>query len=117
MRHANHNRKFGRDKNQRVALLQSLASSLIIRGRIRTTDAKARELRPHMEKMVTLAKRGTPASVRLLEARLRNRKPEAKSLVKIAKDFTGRAGGYTRIMKLPPRKSDGAKMAIIEFVS
>ncbi len=117
MRHANHNRKFGRKKNQRVALLQSLASSLIVRGRIKTTLAKARELRPSMEKMVTLAKRGTPASLRTLEARLRGRAPEVKALAKIAKGFDGRAGGYTRIMKLPPRKSDSAEMALIEFVS
>ncbi len=117
MRHHNRNRKFGRVRKVRKALVNSLALNLIVRERIKTTEPKARELRPIMEKLVTIAKKKTPASERLLASRLSNRTREATKLAKvIAPKYEGRTGGYTRILKLGARKSDGAKMAIIEFV-
>jgi large subunit ribosomal protein L17 len=115
MRHHNSNRKFGREKNQRNALMKSLAHSLALKGKIRTTEAKAKELRPFMEKLVTLGKRETLASRRLLVSRV-----GALAAKKIATDlapaYKDRAGGYTRITKMVQRKSDGAPQAIIEFV-
>ena len=98
-------------------LLSSLALNLIVRGKIKTTEAKAKELRPYIEKMVTRAKSDTVANRRVLVARLSNRKRETKKLFEvIAPKYVDQAGGYTRILKMGPRKSDSAKMAIIEFV-
>ena len=111
MRHHNTKRKFGRDKNQRNALMHSLARNLIVKGKIKTTLAKAKELRPFMEKLVTHAKR------RLVMSKIANRKPETKKLFeKIAPNYIDRKGGYTRVLKLGARKSDSAEMAYIEFV-
>lgn len=114
MRHHNQNRKFGREKNQRKALMKSLAHSLILKGKIQTTEAKAKELRPMVEKLVTMGKRETQASKRLLEARVG--KMAAKRLPELGKTYKERSGGYTRITKLVRRSSDGSKMAVIEFV-
>ena len=115
MRHHNANRKFGRKKNQRVALLRSLAHSLALKGKIKTTEAKAKEVRPYVEKLVTLGKKQTIASRRLLENRV-----GAMAAKKIAGDlsikYKERAGGYTRITKMAPRVTDASPMAIIEFV-
>lgn len=117
MRHHNNKRKFGREKNQRNALINSLALNLIIRERIKTTEPKAKELRPFIEKIVTRAKKDDLASKRLIISKLSNRKKEVKKLFeKIAPRYANVNGGYTRILKLGARKSDGAKMAIIEFV-
>jgi large subunit ribosomal protein L17 len=117
MRHHNSNRKFGRTKNQRGALLKGLAVNLVKNNRIKTTEAKAKELRPFIEKLVTRAKVGSLASRRIVTSRLMNRVAESKILIDdIAPRFKEVAGGYTRVLKLPPRKSDGAKMALIEFV-
>lgn len=117
MRHHNQNRKFGRTRNQRNALLNSLASNLIVRGKIKTTLPKAKELRPYVEKLVTKAKSKNLATERLLVSRLGGRKSEAKKLFNvIAPKYTDRAGGYTRVVKMGPRMADGAPMALIEFV-
>jgi large subunit ribosomal protein L17 len=116
MRHHNANRKFGRKKDQRLALLRSLAEALIKKGKIRTTEAKAKELRPFVEKLVTLARRNTLASRRLVISRLGAKERASELLQTIAPRYLGRPGGYTRITKLSPRLSDSAKMAIIEFV-
>lgn len=116
MRHHNSNRKFGRKKNGREALLKSLALNLIVREKIKTTLPKAKEVRPFIEKMITMAKKGDLASRRVIASRLFNR-PEAKKLFdKIAPKYKDRRGGYTRILKLGKRTSDGAEMAQIEFV-
>jgi large subunit ribosomal protein L17 len=116
MRHGNANRKFGREKGQRQALLRSLVESLIKKGKIQTTEAKAKELRPYVEKLVTMARRNTLASRRLVIARLGTEARAKELLGTIAPRYVGRAGGYTRITKLAPRLSDSAKMAVIEFV-
>lgn len=81
MRHHNKNRKFGRKKNVRSALLKSLALSLINHGRIKTTEAKAKELRPFIEKLVTKAKENDLAAKRIVISRLMNRNPETKKLL------------------------------------
>lgn len=117
MRHHNNVRKFGRNKNQRIALLKGLALSLIAHGRIETTEAKAKELRPMIEKLITKAKVDTLSSRRLIIARLYGLTAEANKLIKdIAPKYKSRAGGYTRITKLPRRAGDASKMAVIEFV-
>lgn len=117
MRHHNNVRKFGRDKTQKRALLNSLALNLIIRGRIKTTEPKAKELKPFIEKLVTKAKKKDLVTRKLVISRLANRKAEVKKLFEtIAPRYNDKKGGYTRILKLGARKSDGSKMAIIEFV-
>ncbi len=116
MRHHDNIRKFGRETGQRRALLKSLALALVTHKKITTTKAKAKELRPFVEKLVTRAKVKTLASRRLLVERLGD-KTGAEELIKtIAPKHEKRAGGYTRIIKLPRRISDGSNMAVIEFV-
>lgn len=115
MRHANVNRKFGREKGQRKALMKSLAHNLVLEGKIKTTEAKAKEIRPFVEKLITLAKKQTPASERLLTARV-GKMASQKLFTTLAKTHKERVGGYTRITKLVRRGSDGAPMAVIEFV-
>lgn len=117
MRHHNSNRKFGRTKNQRHALIKGLMLALIAHGKIETTEAKAKELRPFIEKMVTKANMDTLSSRRLVISRLYNLTAEANKLInEIAPKYKGRSGGYTRITKLPRRAGDASKMAIIEFI-
>lgn len=117
MRHHNANRTFGRSKNQRAALLKGLVTSLIKSERIETTEAKAKELRPTIEKMVTRAKNPTLANKRfLLSGLYQNETAVTKLVDTIAPRYRDRDGGYTRITKLVPRKGDGSKMAVIEFV-
>lgn len=115
MRHGNVNRKFGREKGQRSALLKSLARSLVIKGRMQTTLAKAKEIRPMVEKMVTRGKEGTLANRRMLISQLGDERATAK-LIKTAQTYKDRTGGYLRITKMGPRKGDAAEMALIEFV-
>ena len=117
MRHHNSKRKFGREKNERKALLNSLALNLIVREKIKTTEPKAKELKPFIEKLVTRAKKGDLATRRVVISKLSNRSREVKKLFDvIAPKYADKKGGYTRVLKLGARKSDGAKMAIIEFV-
>ncbi len=118
MRHSNANRKFGRTTDARRAFMRSLALGLIRNGQIRTTHERAKELRPFIEKLITKAKRGTLADQRLISASLgTNERASVKKLLDtIAPTYKDRAGGYTRITRLPVRKSDGAAMAVIAFV-
>ncbi len=117
MRHHNSTRKFGRDRKGRKALINSLASNLIIKEKIKTTLPKAKELRPFVEKLVTRAKKGDAATRRLIIAKLGGRTRDVKKLFDVvAPKYVGKSGGYTRIIKLGVRKSDAAPMAIIEFV-
>ena len=116
MRHHNVTRKFGRKTGPRRALLRSLAENLIIRGRIVTTEAKAKELRPFVEKLITKGKAETVAARRDLVSKLRTPTVVKKLVDGIAKQFKGRKGGYTRIVKMSARKGDASPMALIEFV-
>lgn len=95
--------------------MKSLALALVVNGKIKTTDAKARELRPMIEKMVTQGRTGTVASRRALVSKI-GTIGATKIVKEIAPKYVGRAGGYTRITKLPARLSDGSLMAIVEFV-
>lgn len=120
MRHHNKNRKFGRKKNVRQALMRSLAIAIIRYERITTTEAKAKELRPMIEKLVTKARvaKDDLSVRRSLLASLINQNAEVKKLIEeIAPRYKDRNGGYTRILKLPQRGGDAAKMALIEFVN
>ncbi len=117
MRHHNNVRKFGREKNARTALVKGLATSLITHGRILTTEAKAKEIRPTVEKMITKAKTPTLAHRRNLLAGLYNNEFVVSKLIDdIAPKYSERPGGYTRITKLVSRKSDGSPMAVIELL-
>lgn len=106
---------FSRPKNQRVALFRTLASSLFLIGKIKTTEAKAKELRSIAEKYITRAKEANMASKRVLAKSL-SLKVVAKLTDEIAPKYSDRSGGYTRVIKTIPRKSDSAKMAIIELI-
>ncbi len=117
MRHHNKTKKFGRERNERVALMRGLAVALILEEKIKTTVAKAKATRPMVEKMVTMAKGGGLSAQKLLVSRLGGHEPAAKKLMTvIAKRHADRPGGYTRIIKLPPRQGDASPMAYIEFV-
>jgi large subunit ribosomal protein L17 len=117
MRHGRKNRKFGRKANVRRGFIRSLAVAFITYEKIKTTEARAKELRPYIEKLITKAKKGDLAARRTISSRLGNQESLANKLVdEIAPRFEGREGGYTRITKLPQRKGDASPMAIIEFV-
>jgi large subunit ribosomal protein L17 len=116
MRHHNKNRKFGRSQNQRHALVKSLVTSLIRDEKIVTTEAKAKTLRPHIERMVTHAKTDTLAKRRYVIAKIGSKEMTSKLFVEISPKYKERTGGYTRIIKLPLRKNGAVKMAQIEFV-
>ncbi len=108
-------RKFSRKKDERKALLKSLARSIFIFRKIKTTEAKAKEVSSFVEKCITKAKKGDLASRRIL-LRYFSQEVVKKLIEEIAPKYKERNGGYTRIIKLGQRKSDGAKMAIIELV-
>lgn len=116
MRHHDKNRKFGRERGQRRALLKSLASALIEKKKITTTEAKAKTLRPFVEKLVTKSREKSLAARRLRESRLSSKKAADELVRTLGPKYEKRNGGYTRIVKLPRRRSDGARMAVIEFV-
>ena len=117
MRHNLKGRKLNRTSSHRIALLRNLAMALIINKTIKTTVPKAKELRPFIEKLVTIAKKDTLANRRLLIARLGNKPSLANDLIQITKEnFSDRPGGYTRIIKSGYRYGDNAPMAIIQFV-
>jgi large subunit ribosomal protein L17 len=116
MRHQKRGRKLGRDSAHRKSLYANLTSELITHGPIRTTLAKAKEVRPVAEQMITLGKRGDLHARRQAVAFLRQ-KPVVKSLFEdVAPRYAERPGGYTRIVKLGPRLGDAAEMAYIELV-
>jgi len=116
MRHRKAGRNLRRTSEQRLALLRSLASSLIERGAIETTEAKAKELRPFVEKLITKARTGTLHSRRLAGRHVQKREVADKLFQEIGPRFAKRAGGYTRILKTGHRKGDGADMARIELI-
>lgn len=116
MKHHNKNRKLGREKNGRHALVRSLARSLVRHERIETTAARAKELRPFIERLVTKGKEGTIAARRLVRARLDGDRETEKLFKTIAPRYQERNGGYTRILRTESKRGDGAETALIEFV-
>ena len=119
-------RKLGRTSDQRKAMLRDLATSLIVSERVETTEARAKELRSVVEKLITLGKKGDLASRRNAAKTLRNveilnedettQTALQKLFGEIAERYTERQGGYTRILKVGPRRGDGAESVIIELV-
>lgn len=116
MRHGNAHRKFGRNGGHKKALFANLASAVIEHEQIVTTLPKAKDIRPIVEKLITLGKKGGLANRRLAIARLRNEELVAKIFDVLAKRYEGRAGGYCRIMKAGFRQGDNAPLAVIELV-
>lgn len=116
MRHHEKWKTLGREKNQRKALVRSLLRSLVVHGGITTTETRAKELRKYIEPLVTKARRNTLANRRLIVSEIGDTKAAKKLIETIAPQYQSRPGGYTRVIKLPLRKTDGAKMAHIQFV-
>lgn len=116
MRHSNRNKKFGRVRKGRRALMRSLSRSLILRERVQTTLAKAKALRPFVERLISSARKGDLASRRRIRSRLGDAEAAARLMGDIAARYASRQGGYTRVVKAPRRASDGAETAIIELV-
>jgi len=116
MRHLKAGRKFGRNPAQRRALLRQLAISMILHERITTTEAKAKTIRPVVEKLVTIARQDSHAHRKLIMQKIDHPLATAKLFEVIAPRYETTPGGYTRISKLEPRRGDAAPMALIEFV-
>jgi large subunit ribosomal protein L17 len=116
MRHHRSGKKLGRDSAHRKALYANLAGSLIEHGRIKTTLAKAKAVRPLAEKMITLGRRGDLAARRQALATLRSQEVVHVLFADVAPRFENRDGGYTRIVKIGPRAGDGAEVAYLELV-
>ena len=116
MRHQRSGKKLGRDSAHRKALYWNLAGALIEHGRIQTTEAKAKAVKPFAEKMITLGKRGDLHARRQALAALRSNRVVHRLFADIAPRFTERPGGYTRIVKLGPRQGDAADMVYLELV-
>lgn len=117
MRHRAKGRQLSRTASHRRALLNNMATSLFEHERIVTTEAKAKELRPFAEKLITLARRGDLHARRLVERKVKNREVLSKLFAEIGPRFAGRPGGYTRILKLGHRPGDGADQARIELLA
>ncbi len=116
MRHGISQRKLSRKSGHRKALFRNMAAALIKHEQIVTTLPKAKELRPYVEKLVTLAKRGGLSNRRLAQARLLDETQLKKLFDVLAERYSDRDGGYTRIIKAGYRASDSAQMAVIELV-
>ena len=116
MRHQRAGKKLGRDSAHRRALYANLAGALIEHGRVRTTEAKAKAVKPLAEQMITLGRRGDLAARRQAIATLRSRDVVHVLFAEVAPRFKDRPGGYTRIVKLGPRYGDAASMVYLELV-
>jgi large subunit ribosomal protein L17 len=121
MRHQKHGRKFGRVRNQRKALFKTMLGSLIMKEKINTTEAKAKELKIKIDRIVNKAKKAQETELKVAVIRdLGKYIPKMAVSKIITPEFVGkfekRSSGYCRVIKLAPRKGDGAKMAVIEFV-
>ena len=117
MRHQHKGRTFGRPKNQRTALVRSLARSLIIHERISTTEAKAKELRPFIEKIISHGRADTVANRRLVASRLGNDEAAVKKVFNtLSPRYKNRPGGYVRIVKRAPNATNARDTAYIAFV-
>ena len=115
MRHLKAGRKLNRTAAHRKMLMRNLVKALIQREQIRTTDAKAKELRRWADRMVTLGKKGTVHARRLAFAYLGSRKLVQRLFDEVTPRFQGRAGGYTRVLKIGPRRGDAAPISLVEF--
>lgn len=116
MKHRVAGRKLGRSSSHRLALLRNLSTELFRAERIRTTLGKAKELRPFAERLLTLSKRETLHARRLVARHIHDRDVVAKLFDTLSARFAVRPGGYTRIVKLGPRRGDNAEMALVELV-
>ena len=116
MRHGIRQRKLGRKSGHRTALFRNMSAALIKHEQILTTAPKAKELRPYIEKLITLAKRGGLSNRRLAMSRLGEETQLKKLFDVLAERYADREGGYTRVIKAGYRGSDAAQMAVIEFV-
>ena len=117
MRHRKKGRQLSRTRSHRRATLRNLATSLFRHERIETTTAKAKELRPYAERLITLARRGDVHSRRLAATKIQDREVLGKLFDDIAPRYMERPGGYTRVLKLGNRKGDAAEMSLIELVT
>jgi len=116
MRHRKRGRKLSRTASHRRATLRNMATSLFRHGRVKTTTAKAKELRPYAERLITLAKRGDLHARRLAARKIQDRDVLGALFDDIGPRFSERPGGYTRVLKLGNRKGDAAEMSLIELV-
>lgn len=116
MRHRKKGRELSRSPSHKKATLRNMATSLFRHERIRTTQAKAKELRPYAEKLITRAKEDTVHARRQVGRKIADREVLGKLFEELGPRFADRPGGYTRILKLGSRKSDSAEMALIELV-
>jgi large subunit ribosomal protein L17 len=117
MRHRAKGRQLSRTSTHRRAMLNNMATSLFEHGRVVTTEAKAKELRPFAEKLITLARRGDLHARRLVQRKIRDRETLSRLFSEIGPRFAARPGGYTRILKLGHREGDGADIARIELLA
>lgn len=117
MRHRAKGRQLSRTSSHRRALLNNMATSLFAHGQIITTEAKAKELRPFAEKLITLARRGDLHARRQVQQKIKDREVLGRLFSEIGPRFAGRPGGYTRILKLGHRPGDGADEARIELLA
>ncbi|MEO8453235.1 MAG: 50S ribosomal protein L17 [Gemmatimonadota bacterium] len=117
MRHRAKGKQLGRTSEHKKALLRNMAASLFKHEKIVTTQAKAKELRPYAERLITLARRGDLHARRLVERRIQDRDVLARLFAVIGPRFAARPGGYTRILKLGHRVGDGADTARIELLA
>jgi large subunit ribosomal protein L17 len=117
MRHRAKGRQLSRTSSHKRALLNNMAASLFEHGRVVTTEAKAKELRPFAEKLITLARRGDLHARRLVQRRIKDRDTLGKLFSEIGPRFAARPGGYTRILKMGHRPGDGADIARIELLA
>lgn len=115
MRHRKKGRQLSRTRSHKKAMLRNMATSLFRHERIRTTEAKAKELRPFAERLITLARRDDLHARRQVRRQIADREVVQKLFDQIAPRFTDRPGGYTRILKLGARQGDGAELALIEL--
>ena len=115
MRHRKKGRALSRSPSHRKAMLRNMATSLLVHERIRTTEAKEKELRPVVQKLITLGRTDDVHSRRLARSLIEDRSALTKLFDEIGPRFKERPGGYTRILKLGTRKGDGAEVAIIEL--
>lgn len=116
MRHNKKGKRLGTDESHHKAILRGLAAQLFIHGKIKTTETKAKELRPFAEKLITTAKAGDVHARRIILRDIEHREIVHKLFAEIAPKYAERPGGYTRILKLGPRQGDAAPMAQIELV-